>query len=210
VKLSITDHDGLINSSILKDYIKAVNPPTEIISEPPVDTNNHPSSPKLLYPVKGQSDLPLTLDLIWSSSTDPDLDPVTYILSYSEQPDMGHGISIEVQSLKGIKFYYAWTNTMMLLSGTFFIGLAGKRKKISLLLIIGILVFMLNSCGSGNGSGNENLNNEDSLESTLYFPDSITQTIHGLKPGTTYYWKVVADDGNGGVAESETHSFSTL
>ena len=37
----------------------------------------------------------------------------------------------------------------------------------------------------------------------------ISNTVSGLKSGTTYYWKVVADDGKTGTAESDIWSFTT-
>ncbi len=33
--------------------------------------------------------------------------------------------------------------------------------------------------------------------------DTISYTVPYLQTGTTYYWKVVADDGNGGETESD-------
>ncbi len=39
--------------------------------------------------------------------------------------------------------------------------------------------------------------------------DKVTQVLSGLKAGTTYYWKVVLSDDNGGITESETRSFTT-
>ena len=32
--------------------------------------------------------------------------------------------------------------------------------------------------------------------------------VTNLKPNTTYYWKVVADDGKGGLTESDDYSFT--
>jgi hypothetical protein len=37
----------------------------------------------------------------------------------------------------------------------------------------------------------------------------VSQPVSGLQTGTTYYWKVIADDGYGGVAESDVSTFST-
>ena len=36
-----------------------------------------------------------------------------------------------------------------------------------------------------------------------------TRAVTDLQPGTTYYWKVVADAGSGGATESVTWSFTT-
>jgi hypothetical protein len=37
----------------------------------------------------------------------------------------------------------------------------------------------------------------------------MSTTVSGLAPGTTYYWKVVSDDGNGGKTSSAVWSFVT-
>ena len=39
--------------------------------------------------------------------------------------------------------------------------------------------------------------------------DEVVHTLSALSPGTTFYWKVVADDGKGGAAESEVRSYGT-
>jgi hypothetical protein len=38
---------------------------------------------------------------------------------------------------------------------------------------------------------------------------NMTYQVSGLNNATTYYWKVVADDGKGGQASSPTGSFTT-
>ncbi len=52
---------------------------------------------------------------------------------------------------------------------------------------------LLVSCGGGDNNGS----------------DEVSYTVSELSPGTTYHWKVVADDGNGGRAESEVRNFTT-
>jgi len=41
-----------------------------------------------------------------------------------------------------------------------------------------------------------------------YTTTDLTYTTSDLTSGTTYYWKVIASDTNGGSAESETWSFT--
>jgi len=40
-------------------------------------------------------------------------------------------------------------------------------------------------------------------------PATASHTVTGLNPGTTYYWKVTANDGRGGVTDSVVWSFTT-
>ncbi len=54
------------------------------------------------------------------------------------------------------------------------------------------------SCGSSGGG-----NNSSSKQNYKSY------TVGKLLPNTTYYWKVTADDGKGGVTESDTYSFTT-
>ena len=61
--------------------------------------------------------------------------------------------------------------------------------------------FLLISCGGGGG--------DTSAVNPPPTSNEVTKTLTGLQSGTTYYWKVVADDGKGGVAESEVRSFTT-
>ena len=60
---------------------------------------------------------------------------------------------------------------------------------------------ILTSCGTG-GTNNMGDNSDDSK-------DYVAHTVTTLKPNTTYYWKVVADDGKGGMTESDDYSFTT-
>lgn len=63
---------------------------------------------------------------------------------------------------------------------------------------------LLTSCGSGGGTSGgagDNSNNSDKKDYVSYAVN--------LQPNTTYYWKVMADDGKGGITESNTYSFTT-
>ncbi len=92
----------------------------------------------------------------------------------------------------------------MALFGTILGGMGLRRRKwfrvgilssIYLLGVIGIVA----SGGGGGGSG-------DGISTTT---DEKNYTQTGLKPGTTYYWRVIVSDGID-TLESETRSFNTL
>jgi hypothetical protein len=64
---------------------------------------------------------------------------------------------------------------------------------IAVLIVSGMLIV---SCGGGDGG-------------TPVAGDEITYTVSGLKTGTTYYWKVISDDGKDGITESDIWNFTT-
>jgi hypothetical protein len=68
------------------------------------------------------------------------------------------------------------------------------------LIIIGGGVVACSKGGGGDAGGNI---------TQAVAPDEATHLMSGLKSATTYYWKVVADDGKGGIVESPVWSFTT-
>jgi hypothetical protein len=93
---------------------------------------------------------------------------------------------------------YAGTGMGFIFFGFAFIGTARGRKG---LLLIATLVIMVGttliSCSAPTGSGPQ--------ASDI----AVAQQVSGLQTSTTYSWKVIADDGNGGVTESDVSTFST-
>lgn len=60
-----------------------------------------------------------------------------------------------------------------------------------------LLGLLISSCGAVGGSSAGS--NED----------DVTLEVSGLDAETTYYWKVVAEDGDAGAMESEVRKFTT-
>ncbi|HKI52188.1 MAG TPA: fibronectin type III domain-containing protein, partial [Geothermobacteraceae bacterium] len=58
---------------------------------------------------------------------------------------------------------------------------------------VGLLILV--SCGGGGGGATD--------------PNLRSQTVSGLASGTIYYWRVLSDDGQGGMSQSEGFSFTT-
>ncbi len=88
--------------------------------------------------------------------------------------------------------------------GLLFVGFVfarrGRAGKFMLTLMIAVLLMsgvVFISCSSGGGSG------------TPAAGTTVTHRVSGLSSATTYYWKVVADDGRGGLTSSPTWSFTT-
>jgi hypothetical protein len=67
----------------------------------------------------------------------------------------------------------------------------------AILALVVITGLILVSCGGGGGGDSAPVNNE------------VSYTASGLGTGTTYYWKVVAVDGKGGISQSSVRSFTT-
>jgi len=159
--------------------------------------NNFPSRPRLIAPVEGGTVQGTEALLKWRNSTDPDGDRITYHVYCCENENLTGCKSYSAASTSARKPLYAglgMAGTLFALFGT----ITAKRRK-RLLLFIGILFALcslLISCGGGGGSGGDG-------------PGESSYTVGGLDSGTKYYWKVVADDGNGASNPSETRSFRT-
>ncbi|NOZ70174.1 MAG: hypothetical protein GXP46_13250 [Deferribacteres bacterium] len=165
--------------------------------------NSPPSKPQLVSPADGRTGLETTVEFRWLKSTDPDGDAVTYTLYVCDTS--GCITSENTASLinNANMLYYAGTGSGLLVFGIVLAGgMRGKKKTALLLVIIMAASLFLVSCGSSSGGGGgETTPAADGNE--------IIRTVSGLKPATTYYWKVLADDGNRGITESEVRSFTT-
>jgi hypothetical protein len=164
-------------------------------------TNGAPNPPQLVSPVDGATVAGPTVDLQWIKSKDVDGEPVSYHVWYCTNPGMVGCSAVDVlaslsirKTLAGLGGYGAG----ILFAGIAIVGGVRSRKKlylfIALLLISGMAV---TACGSK--SSNAPATNPATIA---------TQHVTGLHAGSTYYWKVVADDGNGAQVQSETRSFT--
>lgn len=167
-------------------------------------TNGAPGQPQLYSPQNGQTGIGSSVDLVWIKSKDPDGEPVTYHLTYCTNPAMFNCTPIDVASAPSLRNTLAGLGGYgagMLLAGIAVAGGVRSRKKlfffISVLLISGMMTVACHKSGSGGSTVSVD-------PATL-----MTKTVTGLSPGTRYFWKVVADDGNGAQIESDTWSFTT-
>jgi len=169
-------------------------------------TNNLPTKPNLAEPANGATGMPTALTLKWEISTDADGDPVTYRLYIGTDPSLAEVSPITLASASddnNSAMAMRYSIGIIGLLGMIAIGrLSSNRKKMGLFIIVIIMVtgFIFTFCGSSGGrDGNNNVSDNKNYES---------YTIN-LQPNTTYYWKIAADDGKGGVTESDTYSFRT-
>jgi methionine-rich copper-binding protein CopC len=171
-------------------------------------TNGAPSPPDLFSPADGAT-VALPVQFQWVRSTDIDGETVTYNLWYCTNPGFLGCTPVQVTSttatagsslrntLAGLGGYGAG----MLLAGFAIVGgVRYKRKMFFFIAVLAISVMAVAACGSKTKT----------VTSTPDPSTLITKSVSDLKSGATYYWKVVADDGNGALIESETRSFTTL
>ncbi len=171
-------------------------------------SNNPPSIPELIYPASGQKHVGTTIEFKWEKSTDPDGDPVTHYLYYSENTDFTNSAPITVASLENKDIYYAGIGNygaglLLFLIIPILTSIARKRRKILLLTVMVIVAGMLLvSCGEV----------ADVISDIVPFIDynsSGSHTVSGLNTGATYCWKVVAEDSGGEESESSMNCFET-
>jgi hypothetical protein len=175
--------------------------------------NNPPSSFALVYPPEGQRDLMTTVTFTWKKSIDPDGDAVTYDVHACEDINFTggclHETGIAFLMNKGV--YYAGiagngTGLLLLAGSMLIVGIPLNRQRISFLISIMVITgVLLISCGSGGGGSSGG----NAPENTGSISDEVSQTVSGLKSGTSYYWKVVARDSRGGESVSGVRYFET-
>ncbi|MDA8168422.1 MAG: SBBP repeat-containing protein [Nitrospiraceae bacterium] len=154
--------------------------------------NQPPSPPVLVSPASGQTGVDTTVTFTWEKSTDPDGDPVTYNFFLCTNPDFT-GCSPSVVSKNGNGGKIRLASVLLLSMPVAGIFWGRKKKKALSFIALAALVVVAASCGGGQKAP----------------PNQVQIKITGLAHNTTYYWKVVALDGKGGSAQSETRSFTT-
>ncbi len=161
-------------------------------------TNNPPSAPTLVSPTDGQTGVGTTVTLQWNKSTDPDNDQLTYHVYDCTDSTFTSCTPVDVASRGMAGIYFAG-------SGLLFFGFVFTRgnrgRTLMLTLMIAALLMtgaLFISCGKSSGS--------DAPATTTA---DMAHQVSGLSSTTTYYWKVVADDGKGGLTSSATWSFTT-
>ena len=149
-------------------------------------SNTPPTRPELISPIAGTV-LSSTdaVTLIWQESTDPDGDEVIYTVVLADNPDLNNPLIFSgITLLLGLAFLG--------------VGVSPHNRKI-VLIILSVSLLWLNSCGGGGGGGGSS----GSATTTV---NTLSQTVGTLSAGT-YYWKVIAEDGRGGISASDHESF---
>ncbi|UCD35631.1 MAG: choice-of-anchor D domain-containing protein [Nitrospiraceae bacterium] len=186
-------------------------------------TNNPPSEPELVAPsYKGKgANNGNKVGFRWKKSKDPDGDMLTYDLLVCQDPDMTIGCVTEtnIAAVAQQAVYYAgigsFSTGLLLVSVVFVLPLRAGRRKIIPLMVVTLSIsgmLLLASCGSGGGGGGERSSSgitQVSDTEVVNGDDEVSQTVSDLASASTYYWQVVAKDGNGGETYSPVWSFDT-
>ncbi|MBW6508420.1 MAG: S8 family serine peptidase [Desulfuromonadales bacterium] len=149
--------------------------------------NTPPSKPQLVSPADGALSSGNVV-LSWTAATDADGDPVTHTLLLADNQQFNNPLTFPVQPVA----------TLLLGGGLLALTLLRRRRlvlSVSVVLLVGWLV----SCGGGGGGGGSSSEVSVSISSI---------SVDGLKSGTTYYWKVIAEDDRGATTQSDTRFFS--
>ncbi len=149
--------------------------------------NTPPSTPVLVSPADGAV-LSVPVVLSWTPATDADGDVVTHTLLLADNQQFNNPRTFQDHT------------AAMFLGGSFIALTILRRRRLVLLLSLVVLVVWLSSCGGGGGDGGSSRPEPSATISSI--------SVDGLQSGTTYYWKVIAEDNRGATTQSETRSFS--
>lgn len=147
--------------------------------------NTPPDVPVLIHPLPDQDNLRRSVTFRWERCVDPHCDPVGYWVFYSEDPGFAEVLPARLEPGR--------TRLAAFGIGTLVVAAAAglpMRRRVRIILCVAALVSLFAACS-------------DDIE------DNATMPAFHLEAGTTYYWKVIAEDGRGGIAESEVRSFTT-
>jgi len=107
-----------------------------------------------------------------------------------------------VQAIATYGGFGGFAAALLLFLGAFFRKAKNRAHFVKGVLITLIFGGLLGTCARSDSGGG-------SSDSTSIITGSKSATLTGLEANTTYYWKVVADDGNGETTDSTTRSFTT-
>ncbi len=162
--------------------------------------NKAPFAPVLVFPADGQGGLGTDITCRWKKSQDLDGDAVTYRVHYCLNQDFSNctPYTVAVNGAPKAFFTYAGLPGLMLIGAIFAVPLSGRKKFMLLMISVIIIGGGVVACSGGGSDG----------DVAPAASDELSLQMSGLKAGATYYWKVVADDGKGGTAESAIWSFT--
>jgi hypothetical protein len=204
-----------------------------------VEVNKAPSAPELIDPTNNKLCIDNNLVFAWSASTDPEGDAVKYALEVSkniEFTQITHSFtnltSLSKTVLLDRSQAYYWRvkstdskNKSSDFSSVFQFYTEGYGVENHLPFSPSLVLPSLSAKVESNGLeliwGATDVDG-DALSFDVYMDitsnpttaiatnqSSKTLLVNGLASGTTYYWKVVAKDGKGGVSKGQVWNFTT-
>lgn len=178
--------------------IDSDDPDTNVVNVSLSGNNNPPNPFELVRPLNGQTHLDTSVSLVWKRADDPDGDIPSYAVQLCGDPGFSGCAPIAAGgSVYGYSAVHAGmrfsTTGLLLLSFLFAMSIGVRRGKRIMRALLIITAANLLSCGGGGPAASGELSSH----------------VSGLSSGTTYFWRITANDGRGGVTDSETWSFTT-
>ncbi len=155
-----------------------------------INRNKLPDRPVLVYPNDFDSVSTTSVDFKWKKTTDPDGDKLTYKLyvwPVNDDPDINNAVPASSRSSlwsSGLTYWIVGMIGLLVFIILYFIGL----RKWPWLLFLLILIILAAAVVAYYSGGKRNL----------------SKKMSDMQHGKAYFWKVIAEDGNGGSTESET------
>jgi CSLREA domain-containing protein len=169
--------------------------------------NNPPSNPVLVSPANGATGIPTTMTFVWKKSFDPQGDAITYHFENCTDTNFTTGCTnSDVQAAAPFGLLYAGLGSFS--AGIVLIGFVtggGLKRSRKTMIVVTLLLL----AGGLFMSCTRTKTNEIVTTIPGTNPGEAGHIATGLAAGTTYYWKVVADDGKGGLSSSEVWSYTT-
>jgi hypothetical protein len=172
-------------------------------------TNFAPVAPEVVSPTNGATAVGRPVVLRWKPSVDQDLDTVAYHLFLCNNPQFigtapnciqNVAVTPVAAAAKGV--YYASVaggGMLFTLFGlSFAAGIKGRKR---ILLMIAVLVVSGLFIVSCKGKSDDN--------PVAAAPTELAFQVDNLAANVSYFWKVEADDGKGGVSATPVMSFTT-
>ncbi len=168
----------------------------------PLGVNRLPSLPELISPTDGETSLGTNVTFRWKPATDPDGDTLHYQIQYCANPSFSDCDPVDVPATNNKSDLGA--GIVLSGSGLIAVGMVLNRFRRQRGVLIAVLLIgaILAACGGGSDGGS-------GAGSPPVSTGEINFTASGLSAGTTYSWKVIADDGKNGQTESAVRSFAT-
>jgi len=206
---------------------------------PPEPENNAPSAPSLVYPTNNLLCIDNVLDFDWNSSTDPDGDALTYQVQVAKDAQftqIAHtqsSISGTLKTLtldKGVAYYWKVKavdskNASSEYSSVYQFYTEGEgvsnHLPFSPVLVSPELSSVVTESTANLQWTASDVDTADTLSYDVYFgtenPPSVLSSENqstsslevNLASSTTYYWKVIVKDGQGGQTIGQIWNFST-
>jgi hypothetical protein len=171
-------------------------------------TNFQPTAPDVIFPANGATGVARPVVLRWTPSSDQDLQPVAYHLFLcnnqafiGNEPNciLNKPVATTTARAKGV-YYASVAGGGMLFSlfgMGFAAGLKGRKKIMAMIALLFISGLFIISCSKKSDTPPAPVSTD------------VTFQVDNLSPNVRYFWKVEADDGNGGVSTTSVAEFTT-